>query len=391
MLTLFSFGYEGWGPHVPELLRTFDEVEGARGFGPPRIVDTRIRRQVRAVGFRNDAPERLMGERYRWMKRLGNRRILTGKDGIEIDDPSAAADLLDLAIASAAEGRRIIFFCSCGPVEGCHRQEVARLVVAEANGRGLDVRVVEWPGGEPMAARVTVPRDILQKVRRGRVSVPLDSPTTAQLGLPWFSTMVLSTGDDELSILAGPAKYSGGWFLPVLEAAIADEEAEGLQRLGRERRSQEGYDSRISSPRRYAKSRREPFEYCIYHIEGPATLTEIARNGGSGELTSAKSWRAGPGYLGRARSTGKELLILLDHADIFRGICWEGVVEGIEIVQDGENWSSRVSVTGLTEIPEKERFPVSALRLVSTGQRIAADYQKGYALCHTPSRPWALG
>src|SRR5690348_10296790 len=71
MLTVFSWGYEGWGNATAELVRAFDVVEAAHGYEPPVFVDIRARRQVRAVGFRDDTFERRLGrDRHRWMRGL---------------------------------------------------------------------------------------------------------------------------------------------------------------------------------------------------------------------------------------------------------------------------------------------------------------------------------
>lgn len=77
-ITLFSFGYWGWGNATPQLVQAVDAAEDARGFQPPLFVDVRISRSVRAVGFRDHAFEQLVGkERYVWLRRLGNRNIET--------------------------------------------------------------------------------------------------------------------------------------------------------------------------------------------------------------------------------------------------------------------------------------------------------------------------
>jgi len=38
MLTVFAWGYEGWGNSTRELLQAFDTAEQARGFEPPVFV-----------------------------------------------------------------------------------------------------------------------------------------------------------------------------------------------------------------------------------------------------------------------------------------------------------------------------------------------------------------
>src|SRR4051812_10948490 len=141
--TIFSFGYYGWGNHTPQLVEAVDAVERSRGFEPPLFVDIRIRRSVRAAGFTGPAFEKLLGQdRHRWMKSLGNKFIETRTGpNIQIADPTAADELLDLAVESAKRQQRILFFCSCqwprcdGKIH-CHRATVAELVLKAARKRG---------------------------------------------------------------------------------------------------------------------------------------------------------------------------------------------------------------------------------------------------------------
>jgi hypothetical protein len=75
-LTLFTWGYHGWGNVTPQLVEAVDAVERSRGFEPPIFVDIRIRRTVRAKGFQGSSFEKLLGpNRHRWMKSLGNSAI----------------------------------------------------------------------------------------------------------------------------------------------------------------------------------------------------------------------------------------------------------------------------------------------------------------------------
>lgn len=147
-ITLFSWGYWGWGNRTRELVRLATESEAREGFGPPFFVDVRFRRSVRAVGFRDRAFESLVGpDGYRWMKSLGNARIGTGEGGIEILRPEAAVELLALARALHEKRRRVIFFCSCPSPEAthtCHRAQVRRLVRGAAKAAQTPVSVVEW-------------------------------------------------------------------------------------------------------------------------------------------------------------------------------------------------------------------------------------------------------
>jgi hypothetical protein len=225
-VTLFTWGYYGWGNHTPNLVEAVDAVETSRGFQPPLFVDIRIRRSVRAAGFTGTAFEKLLGEkRHLWMKSLGNKAIVTGTGPlIQIADPSAADELLCLSIELARHKQRLIFFCSCQwpRMEGeisCHRATVAALVLEAAKRRGIHVKVVEWPGGEPQRIELEVQPKDFAAVRKGRLSVPLGPrfDLAEHAGLPWCSIATLRSGDETLHRVVGPAIcQTTGWALPVL-------------------------------------------------------------------------------------------------------------------------------------------------------------------------------
>jgi hypothetical protein len=48
---IFKWGYHGWGNHTSDLVESVATVETSRGSRPPIVVDIRIKRSVRAVGF----------------------------------------------------------------------------------------------------------------------------------------------------------------------------------------------------------------------------------------------------------------------------------------------------------------------------------------------------
>lgn len=226
LVTLFSWGYWDWGGVTPKLVSAVDAVESARGFEPPLFVDVRFSRSVRAAGFRQGAFEKLLGpERYRWMKGLGNSCI-GARSGptMQIADPSAARDLLDLAIEFAKDKRRIIYFCSCKapPVkdqEACHRFEVGRLLAHDASVRGLKVELIEWPGGEPSSLAIDVSSQLFGEVKRDRPFLPVVTPDgklAEYAGLAWGSLLTVRCGDQTVVAVTGPAKFAGGWKLPIL-------------------------------------------------------------------------------------------------------------------------------------------------------------------------------
>ena len=232
-MTIFSWGYYIWGNATPQLVDAVDAVETSRGFEPPIFVDIRIRRNVRAKGFVGNAFEKLMGpSRHRWMKSLGNKFIQSRTGAfIQIAEPSAADTLLDLALESAKNKQRLLFFCSCqwpmcdGEI-ACHRTTVSELVLQAAQRRGESVEIVEWPGGEPRQLDLNVTPEVFASIRKGRMTVPLGKqPDLAVVGsLPWGSIATVHSAADKLYRIVGPAIWqTDKWCLPVFPT-----DAEGL-------------------------------------------------------------------------------------------------------------------------------------------------------------------
>jgi len=227
-LTLFSWGYWGWGNATRQLVQAMDVVEAAHGYAPPIFVDIRISRAVRAAGFSGNAFAAVVGEqRYLHEPDLGNLYVKSKKGPrIQIRNPDAAGDLLELALTRAKRKRRLIFFCSCPwpvwPEDGedchCHRVEVGALVLNAAKESGTVVEIAEWPGVPTDETSIEVPlspRDYGKA--RASASIPLGDilPTAELLGLPWGSRVDVRAGSNSSSYLAGPAQFSAGrWTLP---------------------------------------------------------------------------------------------------------------------------------------------------------------------------------
>jgi hypothetical protein len=217
-ITLFSFGYWGSGSATPALVNAVGAAEALRGFEPPLWVDIRISRSVRAAGFRDHAFENLLGPQYLWMPDLGNVAVQEHRGGIDIKDPAAAEQLLEHALSR--QSRRVIFFCACETPAECHRHVVAKLVVKRAKARGLDVTVIEWPGGEPSQIDIDVPAATIRSVARGgQTSLPLPQSMTvgAATALAWGTMATLHAGAESTTILVGPAHFDGrGSHLKIL-------------------------------------------------------------------------------------------------------------------------------------------------------------------------------
>ena len=250
-LTAFSWGYWGWGNAVPQFLAAAAAAEAARGFKPPVFADVRLRRSVRAPGFDGTAFEKAVGQdRYRWFDGLGNARIATHEEGVEIAKPGEANHLLDFILEQAAARRRVVFFCACptNQLLPCHRHKVTRLLLKVARARNVDLTVVEWPGGEPDCR--DVPLDPTQWKQAGGATIPLGMslPKDGLATLPWGSTVVIRSGTDARAILTGPAFFlKGQWRLPKFEIADPDDRTgRSLEQSAREFREQYSCNERHS-------------------------------------------------------------------------------------------------------------------------------------------------
>lgn len=259
-LTLFTWGYWGWGSATADLVQAVDAVEAARGYKPPMFVDIRLSRSVRALGFRDRAFESLVGQsRYRWLDSLGNLAVKEGGP-TRIKEPAAAETLLDIAETCARDTQRVIFFCACqDPLteddpRSCHRVTVARLVLEAAGRRKTTVTIVEWPGGDAQLTplNVRLSPKAFGKIKPGPTSVPLEEPVALakMAAVPYFSLAVgREDGDGDHTVyllVIGPARYKkGGWYLPCV--ASVDAPSKELPSLIKKVRKQKGYEPRTQS------------------------------------------------------------------------------------------------------------------------------------------------
>jgi hypothetical protein len=255
-LTIFTWGYWGWGNATRRLVEAVDAVERARGYSPPFFVDVRWRRTGRAQGFVDDAFEKVAGgERYRWIQGLGNLAIDSGDpNAIKIANPEAAAELLDLAAEAASRRQRIIFFCACEwPREigkRCHRDEDALLGVNEAQRRGVAVEIVEWPGGDPITVDLHLSTERVRQIRRGRKSIPLPEtqlPLATAAGMPHGSIAVLKApGLEDVLAIVGPACFrDGGWVLPIEGGVQSGSQFQTVQQEAQRLRTARGLEPRV--------------------------------------------------------------------------------------------------------------------------------------------------
>src|SRR6266851_323495 len=244
-ITLVSWGYWGWGNATERLVEAVDAAERVQGFQPPIFIDARLRRKWRAKGFVGDAFRDLVSQsRYRHMQNLGNQEIATGGTGVQIKNPAAVAELLELALHAADENRRVIFFCACEfpkrhGVLACHRLTITELLLEHARRVNQALTVVEWPGGKPLERRLEMDRKQFAAVMRGdRKSIPFASERLKEFaGLPWASVAVVEREGTGSYILVGPARFAtsksegGSWYLPIIESPDPDATKEMLLQL----------------------------------------------------------------------------------------------------------------------------------------------------------------
>lgn len=258
-VSLFSWGYWGWGNATERLRKAVDTAEKKQGFEPPIFVDTRLRRRGRAKGFVGNVFRDLVGEsRYLWIQDLGNLAIADGKAGIRIKNPAAVAELLELAVRAVDERRRVIFYRACefpwfNGMMKCHRRLVADLLLAHAQKIGKAISVIEWPGGEPVKPKLDVDRKLFSAVMLGRKSIPFSSSRLNDFaGLPWGSLVALESGGSATRsyVAVGPARFAasrtdaGFWYLPVIEPPEPGATREWLERRAAQWRTTHGLDER---------------------------------------------------------------------------------------------------------------------------------------------------
>lgn len=217
-LEVFSMGYWGWGNHAEKLVEIIDLAEKEKGFRPPVFVDIRLRRSVRAKDFQNNNFEKIVGgERYLHLPSLGNANIGTGKRGIRIKSPAEVSTLLDIAVANFMKKRRVIYFCSCEDPKGCHREVVAKLLVAEARERELNVSTSDWPGGKPCVVELAVNKSTFKMVENQMAAIPLPTGARHLMALPWFSVVRFGFGGQTQPVHTGRAIFKRRWCLPYYE------------------------------------------------------------------------------------------------------------------------------------------------------------------------------
>lgn len=118
---------------------------------------------------------------------------------------------------------------------------------------------------------------------------------------------------------------------------------------------------------------------CIYTIVHRQRLADAIRDGGAVTFHEAKRWVSGKRLLAGARREGLALpIVFADAAECSRLLFW-GELQEVRLDEDGTEYT----VANLRSI-EGEHAP-QELVLLGSGERIAPDFIRPYALCRTPS------
>lgn len=226
--TSTSWGADGSG--AGSFRSACSRITPSRGFAPPAFADIRVRRSVRAKGFTGQAFEKRLGPaRHRRFQGLGNQSVADGRsDKIRIKDPSEAAELLAFVQHMATERRRVLFFCSCGPALGCHRQVVTDLLLSAANKKGVGLSIQEWPGDLPRVRRVR-PSDGRRWRYPASLALGRNLPPEGLATLPQGSIVIVEQDGGEGVMVTGPAEFHDGWKLrPVKDEWLRTPDPIGL-------------------------------------------------------------------------------------------------------------------------------------------------------------------
>jgi hypothetical protein len=153
---------------------------------------------------------------------------------MELQDASAARDLLDVVVSAAKQSRRVLFFCACESpiaVDGCHRYLARDALLREAKRARVPLTVQEWPGTAPSGqVDLVVEADeaCADALDRKRDWIPLpESVKLADLaGLPFAALVRFESGSEPVHALAGQVLFrKGRWHLRRLDDPATEPEA----------------------------------------------------------------------------------------------------------------------------------------------------------------------
>lgn len=129
---LYTYGYQGGSQ---------EDLQHYAAAGA-LILDTRLVPTSPNPLWRRASLERLLGQRYRWCKALGNVNFRSGGP-VQIHDPAAGLELLGTLLWQSP----VILLCACRAWQSCHRSVVAELAQAAIP----ELAAVHLSAGDPLA------------------------------------------------------------------------------------------------------------------------------------------------------------------------------------------------------------------------------------------------
>ena len=112
-MTIYTLGYSGW--KIEQMAAVLERLGAV-------LVDVRMVPRSRAPQWNGGVLHRRLGERYVWVRELGNRNYRGTFEQIEIADfPAGERRLREIAAA----GQPVILLCGCANVNLCHRKLLA--------------------------------------------------------------------------------------------------------------------------------------------------------------------------------------------------------------------------------------------------------------------------
>lgn len=135
---IYTTGYYG---HQPEALKALADALDAT------VVDIRFMPASRVPGWRKQALQKLLGDRYLWVQAFGNIHYNDGQP-IQIADMAAGVKAL------IKQGRRnYILLCGCRDAHTCHRSVVGEHLRGVSREGVREVTEAEWWAATPPTAR----------------------------------------------------------------------------------------------------------------------------------------------------------------------------------------------------------------------------------------------
>jgi len=144
---VYTFGYDGWGPHVELMMRVFIKHNKILKGKSLRWIDIRYNTAVRAEGFRTGSKLLKSEKYYSHIRALGNRGVNEGK--IKIDNLREGNEKLEAEIIKAKkENVDLILFCHCQEYIQCHRKTVVHKTTETIKKyfyKNKQTKFPEWP------------------------------------------------------------------------------------------------------------------------------------------------------------------------------------------------------------------------------------------------------